>query len=356
MPKTWFDLGVNVPAESWRTIRSLRADPPPRIQVVLDNEKGRRNTFQMSLEQAQQQFYAATNIGYESRPLNLFYGLAQAGRAIAAASALLGKVRPEQAQHAWEANGHGISFVPEANAKAGLFQAIVRTKPTGHRDLYSRVSEALGRPNTPLAAPLGQVLSQLPEFEMEFGSVADWLPPLTSDGISNSATATDGPHGLDIELNRALRGRPLDNISALRILRQYPAIRDFELWLGHDDELVLGPNATQVKLKVPSISELKLSTSRFGHVPKETTTYRGQSYLFPTVGSGDNSLHPLLSWWVVLYALSMAARYSPQLWMTSLSIGSSPIASQLEFVMDTALSAVPELIAEAIAGLDHCPT
>lgn len=104
MAKTWFSIGLSEPAESWRTIRSLRADPPARIRDVLDGEKSRRTTFQMSLEQAQQQFRAASAIGYESRPLNLYYGIAQAGRALAAASATLGGHHKSTAQQVWQAS------------------------------------------------------------------------------------------------------------------------------------------------------------------------------------------------------------------------------------------------------------
>jgi hypothetical protein len=45
---------------------------------VLDD---RRLIFAAALEQAEQQFLAAAAIGVQSRPLNLFYGLSQAGRA-----------------------------------------------------------------------------------------------------------------------------------------------------------------------------------------------------------------------------------------------------------------------------------
>lgn len=52
----------------------------------------------------------------------------------------------------------------------------------------------------------------------------------------------------------------------------------------------------------------------------------------------------------MLYSLSMLARYSPSDWMEALDIQTSPIASILEHVMDSALDSVPDLISEA---LDH---
>lgn len=190
---------------------------------------------------------------------------------------------------------------------------------------------------------------------MEFGALRDWLPQLPSDGISATTLAIEGPHGLDIELGQAARGQALNSVNARRLLIQYPALRDFELWLGHDGELVLGQDTTRVKVRVPSTADLKFNRSGHSLLPAGTTRYRGQEFIFPAVGSGAKALHPLTSWWLVLYALSMVARYSPPLWMSSLAIGSSPISSQLEFVMDAALSAVPELLAEALLALNEAP-
>ena len=54
-----------------------------------------------ALEQAEQMFHAAATVGVATRPLQVFYGLSQAGRAIAAAaSGLTGD--------GWELAGHGI--------------------------------------------------------------------------------------------------------------------------------------------------------------------------------------------------------------------------------------------------------
>ncbi|MGH3799867.1 MAG: YaaC family protein [Pseudonocardiaceae bacterium] len=44
----------------------------------------RVDTFRSALEQAEQQFRAAASVDYDSRALNLYYGVSQAGRAVAA--------------------------------------------------------------------------------------------------------------------------------------------------------------------------------------------------------------------------------------------------------------------------------
>jgi len=103
-----FDSGRWSAAESWRTIRTVRAEPPAAIAPTLKGE--RRVVFQAALEQAQQQLTAAAAVGYESRALNLFYGLSQAGRAVAAASDRLGPRLADDNLKRWQSTGHGLSF------------------------------------------------------------------------------------------------------------------------------------------------------------------------------------------------------------------------------------------------------
>lgn len=67
--------------ESWRHLRALRHDPPGLAAV----RGPRKRTFDAALEQAEQLFAAASVVGAAVRPLLLFYGLSQAGRALAAA-------------------------------------------------------------------------------------------------------------------------------------------------------------------------------------------------------------------------------------------------------------------------------
>src|SRR5206468_1787842 len=103
--------------ESWRMIRAFRARPPDRLKRTLSGRRG--SVFHAGLEQAQQQFAAAAAVGYESRPLNLFYGLAQAGRALAALSPrVCGKA-------AWEGDQHGLHFATNYDERVGFLSAPV---------------------------------------------------------------------------------------------------------------------------------------------------------------------------------------------------------------------------------------
>ena len=69
--------------------------------------------YTAALEQAQQQFIAAERVAVESRAINLFYGLSQAGRALSCAYAPAGE--------AYELVGHGIRNPGLDDAKVETF-------------------------------------------------------------------------------------------------------------------------------------------------------------------------------------------------------------------------------------------
>ena len=81
--------------------------------------------------------------------------------------------------------------------------------------------------------------------------------------------------------------------------------------------------------------------------------YRNHSMSIPAMEGRSDAMHPLMAWWTVLYILSMLTRYYPDLWTELIDVNRSRYATQLEFVLDTAISAVPDLVDEAIAALDR---
>ncbi|MFJ6862450.1 YaaC family protein [Streptomyces werraensis] len=70
--------------EAWEQLRASRWSPPGRA-----DSGSRRNAYAAALEQAEQTFQAAAAVGTATRPIQVFYGLSQAGRAIAAAAVVL---------------------------------------------------------------------------------------------------------------------------------------------------------------------------------------------------------------------------------------------------------------------------
>ena len=51
-----------------------------------------------------------------------------------------------------------------------------------------------------------------------------------------------------------------------------------------------------------------------------------------------------MTWWLLLYALSMYARYHPEAWVVALDVDSSPAAVTLERAMTRAIDALPQLV------------
>jgi hypothetical protein len=75
----------------------------------------------------------------------------------------------------------------------------------------------------------------------------------------------------------------------------------------------------------------------------------GRRWLRPALSGSQEPPSPLLTWWALLFALSMLARYHPAKWATALDRRQSPAAVELERAMDLAVEAVPHLVLNAIA-------
>jgi hypothetical protein len=76
--------------------------------------------------------------------------------------------------------------------------------------------------------------------------------------------------------------------------------------------------------------------------------YRQEHWLIPRVGERNDQLPALLVWWVLLFALSVLARYEPAVWRNALDPDQSELAVPLEELLDEALVVVPDLLSEAI--------
>lgn len=85
---------------AWDALRASRWKPPGAAIRPAD----RKLTYQTALEQSEELFAAARQVSPKARPVLVFYGLSQAGRAIAAAACKAYK-------HDWKLDGHGIQAI-----------------------------------------------------------------------------------------------------------------------------------------------------------------------------------------------------------------------------------------------------
>ncbi len=69
-------------------------------------------------------------------------------------------------------------------------------------------------------------------------------------------------------------------------------------------------------------------------------------WLRPAVGGV--ALSPLLSWWTLLFGLSMLARYEPDAWISSLQYDTAELAAPLAQLLQIGLERMPELVLNAL--------
>lgn len=345
---SFFDLAADNAQQSWRRVRTFRASASARLESTLSRD--RVDVFHMALEQSQQQFLAAAAIGYESRPLNLFYGLAQAGRAIAAASPRLGQQAPEPRAVWLASGGHGLKFNPRLSPSDGLQGQLVKVE-SNSTDSYSRFAHALDSPLDTGVVSVGALFAQTPEVYLRFGEQGWGAPPLLPNSVSG-VDVTMATQAIEWDVTAPL-GPPLDqstmeDVAAWRDL--YPALEGMEIAADLDGKPVNPYHPKHVRLLADP--GMFVPVDGFEYLPTGVQLYRGSHVVLPRVGRSNRALHPLAIWWLQLYALSMLARYSPRDWTNVLSLRRGLIASTVEFVLDVAIDAVPNLIAESLESLD----
>lgn len=329
------------PDAAWARLRGSRWNPPGRADTG-----ARRKTYAAALEQTEQMFKAAEAVGPATRPLQLFYGLSQAGRAIAAA--------------AWSLKGTDWRLVTHGIKTSGFenpFPDIeIRTDPPGTHGSFVRVSEVLDSPVWELdAVRLEEVWDVLPPNLGDPLTDRDRLTPLlaaigggTHEHTLLTAAVCDIPDRvIDAGTREALA----------EYLLSYPTVAQHDSYVRTGR---LGPDGPPDYTRYPhGGGELRVNwlmpegsataDERRQHLLGMTRGYAGQRYFLPVITPMNREMHPLMAWWSVLYALSMLARYEPASWVSHTNVDSSRHAVSIERLLERALTHLPDLIADAIA-------
>lgn len=95
----------------------------------------------------------------------------------------------------------------------------------------------------------------------------------------------------------------------------------------------------------PDLAERVATNYRFGY----------GYYAFPAMLGNNAPLHPFLSWWAVLFALSMLARYGPRRWFKLIDVNQSYQSVSIEGFLEAALESIPPLIYNAVAQVSEMP-
>ncbi len=328
---TWDDVESPHRDTVWQHLRALRHAPPGGA-----HSGDRRKTFGSALEQAEQLLEAAATVGYAARPILLFYGLSQAGRAVAAAA------KSATSPAAWRLRGHGIE-VSNLDQRPGLHQLVVRDSGSGS---FVQLAGLLRSGTLPNGASLGQVWAAIPDLRTTpIDAGTEYLTPLTLGGWRTRGGQIISPVcGLPWRFTD-----PYTEADIIGYLASYPSL------VGSQNAAPdhAFPQETTRTADVPRVWPLPAGQDPDPFIASRTRPYRGddERWVFPALGGSPVPLHPLLAWWAVLYTLSMLARYEPASWEAHLNVDAEPDAVPLEAALSRALDTCPQLILHAIRAV-----
>ncbi|MFJ9521846.1 YaaC family protein [Kitasatospora sp. NPDC101801] len=345
-------------ATAWADLRATRHTPPGYAA-----KGGRSAVYIAGLEQAEQLFAAAAHAGYATRPLLAFYGLSQAGRALAATA-------PAPPGLGWKLTSHGLKAPVLSGPLPDL--PIVQIDKDGGS--FTRLSALLNSPPIPsdMAKPLilGDLWELIPEAQTRplrgTRTIAPLLPLLPDDRNWSSADRpTVGAFIAEVPdsvTGLAVPGRTLEDLFSPELepvkvaldsfMADYPHAANYSsAWHRGREQAAFGFLQDRFKIRLEWPVDEATAAACTAKIASVATGYDGRLYLMPAVAGNDRPLHPLMVWWLVLYSLSMLARYEPAGWGEHIDVDRSAHAVALEHMLDVALTAVPKLIHSALLEL-----
>jgi hypothetical protein len=330
-----------------RLLQATRYCPPG----LAASDRKRRARYGAALEQFEELMSAARICGAASRPLSLFYALCQGGQAIAAAHL--------QTQGGQLQGGHGLT-VPAYAPRLG--QILVAPQGVGS---FQLVAQATGSDEITAATAVGALWASLPEGAGDplGGSThppALALYPEEKPGPSAFLKLTDKAVALIFGLPEAF-GIAQDRVKYLRnYLNQYSTADGWESSTVQSVPAFQDPAAgwaTRLQWRLPQASGSAAERSEYlltTVAPRYDTFSCG--WIRPALGPKRDSPSALMTWWAVLYALSMLARYYPDKWVKILDLDHCADAVPVRAILDDALTAVPRLVLSALQQRPYLTT
>ncbi len=332
---TYRDMALTPRAVSWQLLRAVRSAPPRHAA-----EGDRQATLNAALEQSEELFAAAAGVGSATRPLLLFYGLSQAGRAIAAASP-----SPN-----WRLSGHGIkAHKLDAADRGQLSSVTVRDQGRGS---FTSLATVLRVGSLPSETSLGDLWPLLPETHRFPLPRRPELQPLyverESASLVRGSDARVRVYPLPLRLFEGYgdSGEEADRRlrrSVMEYIGNFPTLADASFITPPGtpvSQQYVSRDAAMLPLRIP----MRGSETEDELLGTRTVAYGGGRMAFPALGGGPLPQHPVLVWWAVLFALSTLARYEPTAWRRITSIDISEDAAPVEHLLNVALDVLPELI------------
>ena len=297
---------LNDESMTWFRLHERRSSLQERSK--LDDTSARKQTFAAAMAQFDEQFTAAKVVTAATRPLNLYYGLAQAGMAIAAAHA------PDP----WSFSRHGLRL---GDRKPDLADMTVGPEGDGG---FQKVAAATGSPGITAPVSIGTLWASLPDVA-QAGTLpgSAWRIPLV---LSEDTFPVRRPSA-----TLHLPGEMPEDQAGWRapfraMMADYPSAAGYGIPI-EDGALQIRHQADRwdVTLRWPaqeasgemSAEEIE---AFFAKVAPEYR-YRGDRFLRPAIdGAGGAPPSPLMTWWLLLYSFSILARYEPRRWVKLLDL------------------------------------
>jgi len=307
---------------AWYVLRATRVHPPGRAGA----DAARASTYRAALHQAEELTAAAGAVGPASRPLPLYYAISQAGRAIVAACGEVAEAPPL----------HGLKAPVVAER---IFETVVKPDPPGQ---FQTVAEAAGSEGLSVDVQLGRLMATIPEL-------VGW-PQLHDEWPAALRVWPQEPHNRFDEIAAeaivpaaiVFPWQPANRHTIESILAAYP-MRVRPISQSEGASLVPTIDGTGVLLHWPR---------KQGDEDPLPPAYgpEGRRWIRPAVCDAQDPPSLLMTWWAILYALSMVARYHPVEWVSALNLDASTAAVVLGRALDVALDVLPELVWDTLAA------
>lgn len=336
-------------------LRFVRSARPP-----LAERGGRRRTFSAALEQAEQLWGASEDVDSVASPLLLFYGLAQAGRAICAAG-----VRHD---HNWRPKaGHGLQFRASAPPEGDILDLRNATISPAGDGLIQRVAHVVGSPVLANSVSMAELIAA--HALESFFATNEWNFPTPMDvfdryrGPEDRMSVALGLSPLPGHLLREAAGSSLykkfdapEHSEIAQWLSAYPSLARLGDPTSFDPPNRIYPGG-RFETEVYELAvRWKTDTDRLSEHEPISLDAPGDSngslgVALPAVGGNNAALHPLISWWLILFGFSMLARYYPDEWTTALDVDKSTLSVPIDHFLSAAKEQLPTYVFQILHGL-----
>lgn len=304
-------------------VQALRSDPPGEAQ----SQNHRRRVFGAALEQFDGLARASGEVGLPIAPILVFYALAQANQAIAAA---------QIPGNDWRPVGHGLGV----RAPSQVLGDVIVSPDENARSSFRLFCQAIGSAHLTGPITLNEAWAAVPLLRRVEGLGAGYREAMRLEARGDDRAYISGPLASELrppieEATSALRER-LDEAypdgSAGLLVEEFASTDD-----GGPKVLVSWRDPSHARRPIEEIAPPLLGKG-------------GGPVFSPMLSTGD-VLSPVAAWWVVTLALSSVARYRPDLWRASLDRDRSPIAIAVEDGLGATRELLPIIVMWALTGM-----